>query len=61
MKKDFNKELLMTKIVMILGTLLNLGFVIITMFMVMLKQEIIVISLENVEALHIEIVISTLN
>ena len=31
------------------------------MLMVMLKQEIIVISLENIEFLHIEIVISMLN
>ena len=38
--------------------LLNAGFEIIIMLMMMLKKEIIAISLENIKAIHIEIVIS---
>ena len=45
----------------ILKTLINVGFVLIFMLRVMLKYEIIVISLENIEALHKEIVIPMLN
>ena len=45
----------------ILMTLLNVGSVIIIILIMMLKQEIIVISLENAEALRIEIVISISN
>ena len=41
--------------------LLNVESVIMFMLMVTLKQEIIVISLENIEAMGIEIAISTLN
>ena len=44
MKEDFNKELVMT-----------------IMLMMILTKEIIFISLENIEALYIEIVISKLN
>ena len=36
--------------------LLNAGFETMIMLTMMLKKEIIVISLENIEALHIEIV-----
>ena len=62
MKKYFNKELMMTKEMMkISKTLVNVGFVIMFMFKVILMQEIIVILLENTEALHIETVTSTLN
>ena len=45
----------------ILKTLINVGFVFIFMLRVMLKYEIIVISLENIEALHKEIVMPMLN
>ena len=45
----------------ILKTLINVGFVLIFMLRVMLKYEIIVISLENIEALHKEIVMPMLN
>ena len=45
----------------ILKTLMNVGFVLIFMLRVMLKYEIIVISLENIEALHKEIVMPMLN
>ena len=38
--------------------LLNAGFEIIIMLMMMLKKEIIAISLENIKAIHIEIGIS---
>ena len=38
----------------ILRTLLNVGFVIIIMFMVILKYEITFMSLENIEAMHTE-------
>ena len=44
-----------------LTTLLNVGFVIMFILVVMLKQEIIIILLENIEALHIEIIIPRLN
>ena len=58
MKKDFNKEHVMIKEKMkILRTLLNVGFVIIFILMVMLNLETIVISLENIEIMRIEIVI----
>ena len=48
------------KMLKIVRALLNVGFVIMVMLMVMLKQKIIIISLENREALHIETVISRL-
>ena len=49
------------KITKILRTLLNAGYVIMIILKAMLKQEIIVISLENLEVLHKEIGISILN
>ena len=49
------------KIIKILRTLLNVGSAIMIILMVMLKEEIIAISLENVEVLHIQIEISMLN
>ena len=62
MKKNFNKEIVMTKKdYKILKTLLNAGFVIIIMLTMMLKEEIIIKSLESLEAQHIETVISRLN
>ena len=45
----------------ILINLLHAEFVIMSILMLMLKKEVIVISLENIEALYIEIVISKLN
>ena len=45
----------------ILRTLLNVEFVIMTMLMVILKLENTGILLENMEVLHIEIVVSKLN
>ena len=45
----------------ILRTLLNAGFVTMIMLKMMFKYEIITLSLEKIEALHIEIVISNLN
>ena len=61
-KKHFNKELVMTKKDGVeFETLLNVEYVIMLMLMMMLKQEIIVTSLENIEDLHTEIVISRLN
>ena len=61
-EKKINKALAMTKNMMkILKTLLKVGFKIMIMLMVMLKYEIIAKSLENIEFLHIKIVISTLN
>ena len=45
----------------LLEALLNATFVIIFMLMVILEQEIMVILLENIEALDKEIVILTLN
>ena len=60
-KKDFNRELVMTKMIMkILKTLRSVGFVIMFMLMVILKQEIIVISVEDKEVLQIEIVMPKL-
>ena len=61
--KHFSKELVMTKKDNkdFLRTLLNVGSVIMIVLMVMLKQKIIVILSENVEVLHIEIIISILN
>ena len=61
--KHFSKELVMTKKDNkdFLRILLNVGSVIMIVLMVMLKQKIIVISSENVEVLHIEIIISILN
>ena len=45
----------------ILRTLLNAGSITMIMLIIMLKKEIIDISLENIEALHLEIVLSILN
>ena len=45
----------------ILRTLLNVEFVIMIILIMMLKQEIIVISFENIEVLHIETVVSILS
>ena len=45
----------------ILRTLLNVEFVIMTMLMVISKLENTGILLENMEALHIEILVSKLN
>ena len=45
----------------ILRTLLNFEFVIMIILIMMLKQEINVISLENIEVLHIETVVSILS
>ena len=61
--KHFSKELVMTKKDNkdFLKILLNVGSVIMIVLMVMLKQKIIVILSENVEVLHIEIIISILN
>ena len=57
--KEISKEIVMTKKLMkILKTPQN---VIMFKLMVMLKQEIIVISLQYKEALRIEIIISRLN
>ena len=57
--KKISKEIVMTKKMMkVLKTSQN---VIMFMLMVMLKQEIIVISLQYKEALRIEIIISRLN
>ena len=64
MINHFNKELVLTKEIKIdeiLRTLLHVGFVIIFMLMVMLKEEIIIVSLENIEALRKETVTSSLN
>ena len=58
MKKHFHKELVMIKKDMILRTLLIVGSLIMIILTVMLKSEIIVISLENTEAIDIEIVIN---
>ena len=56
MKKHFDKELVMTmKMMNISETLLNVGFVITLMIKVLLKQDAIVISLKNIDALHIEL------
>ena len=61
-KEYFNKELVITKIMMkILKTLVNVEFVMNFMLMVMLKKEIIVISLKNIEILHLVIVRLMLN
>ena len=49
------------KLMKIFRTLVNVASVIIIMLMMMLKYEIIVILLENIEALHIEILISMLD
>ena len=45
----------------ILRTLLNVEFVIMIILIMMLKQEINVISLENIEVLHIETVLPILS
>ena len=45
----------------IFKNLLNVVFVIMVMWMVMLKHEIIVMSLKNIDTLYIEIVISRIN
>ena len=61
-KKHFNKELVMTKIdIKNLRTQLNVGSVIMIISTMMLKLEIIVISLENIKVLHIEMTKSMLN
>ena len=60
MKKHLNKEPVMTK-EDILKTLLDLESVIMIMLIMMLKQEVILVLLENIQALHIAIVISMLN
>ena len=62
-KGHFNKDLVMSKEddEDFEKTLLNFGFLIMLMFKVVSKQEIIIISLENIEVLCIEIVISNLN
>ena len=53
MKKHSNKELVMTRD--------DIGSVIMIILILMLKSEILAISPENIEVLHIEIVISMLN
>ena len=65
MKKHFNKEVVITKkdnedFKSCTKELLK-SFVMMIMLKVMLKQEIIVISLVNIEVLHIDIVISIIN
>ena len=62
-KGHFNKDFVMSKEddEDFEKTLLNFGFLIMLMFKVVSKQEIIIISLENIEVLCIEIVISNLN
>ena len=62
MKKNLTKNLQSLKKTMrILRILINVAFVAMIMMIMMLKLEIIVISLENIETLHIEIIISILN
>ena len=62
MKNILTKNLYwLNKIKEILKTLGNAGFTIMIMLMVMLKKEIMVTSLENIEDMRIEIVISRLN
>ena len=51
----------LNKTMKILRTLLNVEFVIMIILIMMLKQEINVISLENIEVLHIETVVSILS
>ena len=51
----------LNKTMKILRTLLNVEFVIMIILIMMLKQEINVISLENIEVLHIETVLSILS
>ena len=53
MKKHSNKKLVMTRD--------DIGSVIMIILILMLKSEILAISPENIEVLHIEIVISMLN
>ena len=58
-KKHFNKELVTTRnIIEIIKTILNAGFMTVIMLMVMLKKEIIVMSLENIKDLHMETAMS---
>ena len=58
MKKYLTKNLWWLKKTMkVLGTILNLGFVAMIMSRIMLTEETIVITLENIEALHIGVVI----
>ena len=52
---------LVNKNMEILKIILNVGSVTVIMLIMMLKEEIIVLSLEDIEALHIEIAISILN
>ena len=58
MKKHFNKNLVIAKGA---NEDLNVGSVTMTVLIMMLKYQILVILLENIEALRIEIVISILN
>ena len=51
----------LNKTMKILRTPLNVEFVIMIILIMMLKQEINVISLENIEVLHIETVVSILS
>ena len=52
-KKHFNKELVMTKKDMeILRTSLIVGFVVMTILIMMLKYKIIVVALENIGSAH---------
>ena len=61
MKKDFNKELVTTKEDdEDFKNSTKFGSVIMIMLIMMLKNDIVVISVENVEVQHIEIVTSTL-
>ena len=60
MKKDFNKELVTTKEDdEDFKNSTKFGSVIMIMLIMMLKNDIVVISVENVEVQHIEIVTST--
>ena len=62
LKKHFNKELVMNKEEnKDFKNSLNVRFVTMIILIMILKCEIIVISLENIEALHIEIVILILS
>ena len=61
MKKDFNKELVTTKEDdEDFKNSTKFGSVIMIMLIMMLKNDIVVTSVENVEVQHIEIVTSTL-
>ena len=58
-KKHFTKNLWW--LMKILKTLLDVGLAEMIIFIMMLKKKTIVPSLENIEALHIEILVSLLN